>query len=219
MVLGFPLLRLSPSLGIPYPHQKGTHPKVSRLQLTVGKGGGGSSGQRARPERCCNGFLHVTTPSPGLSHCAKPTLPGTKMVDRKLLRQRASPCYVINTRERTRKEGLLSVALEMEKFCAVGRDLRSGLRRKFIWKNLVNKLTFSGFVSSLKTYTESVKCLLLSLKTNNKIQLIPWAVKNTRTVVIQGSGTGGDWCKETRLTRSQIYGWIHLNPNPCPECD
>ena len=55
------------------------------------------------------------------------------------------------------------------------------------------------------------ECLLLSLKTNNKIQLIPWAVKNTRTVVIQrriiqGSGTGGDWCKETRLTRSQIYG-------------
>lgn len=123
---------LQPSLGIPYLHQKGTHPKVSRLQLTVGKGGGGSSGQRARPERCCNGFPHVTTPSPGLSHCAKPTLPGTKMVDRKLLRQRTSPCDVIHTRERTRKEGLLSVALETEKFCALGRDLRSGLRRKFI---------------------------------------------------------------------------------------
>lgn len=90
---------LQPSLGIPYLHQKGTHPKVSRLQLTVGKGGGGSSGQRARPERCCNGFPHVTTPSPGLSHCAKPTLPGTKMVDRKLLRQRTSPCDVIHTRE------------------------------------------------------------------------------------------------------------------------
>lgn len=61
---------------------------------TGGKGGGGGSSQRARPEWWCNGFLHVTTPFPGLSHCAKPTLPETKMVDRKRQRQRTSPCDV-----------------------------------------------------------------------------------------------------------------------------
>lgn len=83
-------------------------------------------------------------------------------------------------REQERRDYSLS-PWRRKNFARWGRDLRSRLRRKFIRKNLVNKLTFSGFVSShktsLKTYTESVKCLLLSLKTNNKTQLIPWAVK------------------------------------------
>lgn len=82
----------------PSEHPPGDTPAVSRRELTGGEGGGGGGGRRARPQRCCNGFLHVTAAFPGLSRCAKPALPGTKMADRKRRRQRGAPGDVIAAR-------------------------------------------------------------------------------------------------------------------------
>ncbi|VTJ59288.1 Hypothetical predicted protein [Marmota monax] len=77
----FPPTDSYPARGSPFshPNQLGTHPKASCRELTGGKGGGGGGSQRAQPG-CCNGFRPVTILALGLSHCAKPNLPGTKMV-------------------------------------------------------------------------------------------------------------------------------------------
>lgn len=80
------LLSLRPGLGFPshnHPSQPGTHPKASRLELTGGKGGvAAAAGEHSR-----GGGVMVPCPSRfsiDLNHCAKPNLPGTKMVGRKL---------------------------------------------------------------------------------------------------------------------------------------
>lgn len=93
-LLGSPFLpRLRPGLGLPSltttPSHSGTHPKASRLELTGGKGGVAAVAGEHSP----GGGVMVSCPSRfflDLSHCAKPNLPGTKMVGRKLWRKRES---------------------------------------------------------------------------------------------------------------------------------
>lgn len=86
------------------PSQSGTHPKASRLELTGGKGGVAAAvGEHSR-----GGGVMVSCPSRfslDLSHCAKPNLPGTKMVGRKLWRKRISSPDVIWVRGRTEQPG------------------------------------------------------------------------------------------------------------------
>lgn len=109
-LLGSPfLLSLRPGLGLPSltttESQSGTHPKASRLELTGGKGGVAAA---AVGEHSRGGGVMVSCPSRfslDLSHCAKPNLPGTKMVSRKLWRKRISPPDVIWVRGRTKQTG------------------------------------------------------------------------------------------------------------------
>lgn len=92
-------------LGVPFLHncpQSGTHPKASRLELTGGKGGVAA----AVREHSREGGVMVSCPSRfslDLRHCAKPNLPGTKMVGRKFWRKRISPPDVIRVRGRTKQ--------------------------------------------------------------------------------------------------------------------
>lgn len=79
-----PLPVCNPSSSLPLPINEGHTTKLASLNSPELRAGVAAAGREHGPEWCCNGFLHVTTPFPGLSHCAKFTLPGTKMVDRKL---------------------------------------------------------------------------------------------------------------------------------------
>lgn len=132
--------RLPPGLGFPSltttPSQSGTHPKASRLELTGGKGGVASAAGEHSP----GGGVMVSSPSSrfflDLSHCAKPSLPGTKMVGRKLLRKRISPRDVIRARGRTKQPGCVSL-------CCLGNGKVS-----FLWVRVVVPIhqgTRSGF--------------------------------------------------------------------------
>lgn len=98
-------------LGAPLPHKHResvrAHPKASRLELTGGKGGVAAAAA-AVGEHSRGGGVMVSCPSRfslDLSHCAKPNLPGTKMVSRKLWRKRISPPDVIWVRGRTKRPG------------------------------------------------------------------------------------------------------------------